>query len=865
VYALGAILYYVLTGRAPYDGDSADQVIARVLAEPPREVAREVPRELGAVVAKAMARAPAERYPSAAELAADLKRFLTGQLVSAHRYSLGVLLRRWVRRHRQAVLVGALALVALGVLAVTSVRGVVRARDRARAALAAAEVAGARAEAGRAALLLAQADAAMWRDPTLAVAWLRAYASTPQPDWLAIERLAREAAGLGVARRVFHGLRRGYLSPDGRELLGHINGRFTIVDVEHATRRELAQPARYHTAIVRPPWRSLLYANADGVSEWPFDGGPPRQLVREAMERIAVSRDGAFAVAGRAGQVVLIDLATGQLTPQPAFAHVAEVDVAIGGKLVKVSDGRGHARLQVPGGASFDLGEVAMVPLMAPAGNAAAWIDEDDKAHVWRLNSAAPTVLDHKNSPVVSVVFSEDGTLLATISGSTAVVWDVASLQARVVLEHARKITGALFSPDHGRLVTVGAEQELMVWDLVHANSRPLRGHRGLVRAMGFSASGTRLVSSDAEGEVRVWDVELSQGRVGSARQYYQSGYLGLDWKGRLVANRGERGLLVWDVAGQGAAQEVSRPGVVADVMAMSRDGRQAVTAGSGVVSLWDLEGGTGRGLAREPSTVLSLAFSPDAKRVGYTTTGGVVALAELVEGQTQLLQQTGVSNWHATFSPDGRWLACAGEDTAVRVFDLLSDEGRILTNQDDTVYALAFSPDGKRLISAGGDTRLHVWPVDSWKLQLMDGHHGRVWEMAFVQGGERLLTASDDRTVREWDLAERKSWQLVHRSPVVSLDVSPDERLLVTGGLDGVVAVWELASRRLLHVYVGHQGSVMSVLFGSDGSWVASAGIDGTVRAWPVRVAAAPGGPQWLADITSAEVVDGRALSVRF
>jgi tetratricopeptide (TPR) repeat protein len=123
VYALGAMLWHVLAGVAPYTGPTAE-VLTAVRAGPPELVtAREpdAPPDLVAIVERAMARDPSARYPSARELAEDLRRFQTGQLVGAHRYSLRQLLRRWVRRHRTALAVAVVAsglMMALGVLAV---------------------------------------------------------------------------------------------------------------------------------------------------------------------------------------------------------------------------------------------------------------------------------------------------------------------------------------------------------------------------------------------------------------------------------------------------------------------------------------------------------------------------------------------------------------------------------------------------------------------------------------------------------------------------------------------------------------------------------------------------------------------------
>src|SRR5262249_4400098 len=117
VYALAALLYRLAAGSAPLAGDSASEVLERAVSARPHRVAERepgVPPDLAAIVDKAMAPERGDRYANASQLVADLKRFQTGQLVAAHRYSRRELLSRWLRRHRTAVgvaavLVGALA------------------------------------------------------------------------------------------------------------------------------------------------------------------------------------------------------------------------------------------------------------------------------------------------------------------------------------------------------------------------------------------------------------------------------------------------------------------------------------------------------------------------------------------------------------------------------------------------------------------------------------------------------------------------------------------------------------------------------------------------------------------------------------
>ncbi len=142
VYAIGAMLYHVLCGQPPYAGKTAPEVLAAVASGPPPPLSSRqpgVPPDLDALVTRAMAREPADRYPTAKELADDLRRFQTGQLVGAHRYSRRQLLWRWVKRHRGAVAVATIALVTLATVGVVSLRRIFAEQRRTEEARAVAE------------------------------------------------------------------------------------------------------------------------------------------------------------------------------------------------------------------------------------------------------------------------------------------------------------------------------------------------------------------------------------------------------------------------------------------------------------------------------------------------------------------------------------------------------------------------------------------------------------------------------------------------------------------------------------------------------------------------------------------------------
>jgi tetratricopeptide (TPR) repeat protein len=115
VYALGAILYDLLTGEPPFDGPDTVTVLRRVVRDQPVAPRRTVPETssaLEAICLQALAKKPSDRYASAKSLAQDVQRWLGDEPVWAHREPLSVRAGRWVRRHRQLVTAAAALLLA---------------------------------------------------------------------------------------------------------------------------------------------------------------------------------------------------------------------------------------------------------------------------------------------------------------------------------------------------------------------------------------------------------------------------------------------------------------------------------------------------------------------------------------------------------------------------------------------------------------------------------------------------------------------------------------------------------------------------------------------------------------------------------
>ena len=141
VYGLGAILYEILTGRAPFDGSDTYEVLRKVMQEapvPPRRLSDSVPPALEAICLRALSKKPDDRYPSASELARDVQRWLADEPVTAYPDPLLTRIGRAARRHRLLVTAAA-ALLVTAVIAL-SISTVLIGREKAKTDVARAEL-----------------------------------------------------------------------------------------------------------------------------------------------------------------------------------------------------------------------------------------------------------------------------------------------------------------------------------------------------------------------------------------------------------------------------------------------------------------------------------------------------------------------------------------------------------------------------------------------------------------------------------------------------------------------------------------------------------------------------------------------------
>jgi WD40 repeat protein len=786
VYALGVILYEAVAGRPPFKGATLLATLEQVRdAEPvpPARLQPRLPRDLDTICLKCLQKEPARRYPSAAALADDLRRFLAGEPIQARATPAWERVTKWARR---------------------------------RPALAAALAAAAAAVAAALGL-----GAGLWYNAEQRAAAVRTLgAANEQLQEVGVK--LDDAKGQVAAQEEL-------LDRKQKEVQDAIRlGRLTARRHQYVADM-LVGPAAWETNNLGR-LRELLDKYAprpdqddlrgfDWFYLWRLAHGDRLTLAGQTgpVNCVAVSHNGKLIAAGSVDRSVFLwDAATGAVKGKllGTTRSIAGLTFSPDGATLAVGSQNGTVALwdvatqkALPPGFSTGTDPVLCVAFTPDGGTLAAGTS-GGTLKLWDVKTRQQnhSFTAHKTG-VQALAFSHDGKTLATGGrDANVLLWDAATgEQRRNFTGQKADVTAVAFSPDDQTLAAAGRDGAVWLWDLGREQrpGRSFYAQRTDVLALTFTADGTGLVTAGNDRLVKVSDTATGQERA---------------------VIKGHEGAVT--------------------CLALADEGKVLVTGGQDKkVKVWDLAGvGDRTVLPRQSGAALCVGWSPDGKTLAC---GGTEAANGRTVGLIELWETTGKppTVWRdhngsvtgVAFAPDGKTLATGSVDQTVLLWDVGQGKVRFaLPGHDGAVSSLAFSRDGKRLASADVNGNLILWdPATGKEVQSLHGHAGIVRCVAFTADGKTLAAGHDDGTVVLWEVEAGKEhgrWT-AHQAAVRAVAFSPDGATLATGGDDRAANLWDWTARRQTAAFIGHDAPVRNLAFAPDGRTLVTAA--GSVRLW--------------------------------
>jgi WD40 repeat protein/tRNA A-37 threonylcarbamoyl transferase component Bud32 len=831
VYALGTILFELLTGRPPFLADSSRATLARVGTEDPispRRLQPKVPRDLETICLKCLEKDPQRRYASAQELAGDLRRFLANEPIKARPVGVGERLWKWARRRPAVAALSGLALL-VAVLGFGLVTYAWREAEGAREAEAGARLKAERAtqtatlEKARA--LDAQGRATRDKDA--------AELARAEAQRLSLILLLSQGQSLCSQGEVGQGL---LFLAQGLELAA----RARTSDLERLFRINLAAWRRQ----LIPLQLSLPAASANVLA-------------------VAMSPGGKILLTGGNDQQArLWDVATGNLVRRlnghegPLLAAAFSPD----GKTIVTASQDRTARLWEastgnPRGKPLRHQAPVRAVAFHPRTERVLTGSGDRTARLWDAGTGQPIGEPLRHSAAVTAVaFSPDGkTVVTGCRDHAARLWDAATGRPLgLTLSHLGSVTAVAFSCDGKMLVTGSEDRTAQRWEVSipgqegKPTCKPLGvalSHSDAVGAAAFSPDGQTIWTGCRDQTVRRWDSRtgLVLGPPWVLRRPVNR--LALSNDGRLLVCNGPP-IQVWDVSTDRPSPRRLQPGPFQNPrIVFSPDGLKVLTNDNGnTAHLWDVA--TGQRVGRpmpHSKAVICVAFAADGRTMLTGSRDGDARLwrastCELIRKVTSGAGPVRV----AAFSVDGEMFATVTADNQVRLWAVADGKplGQPLVHPRP-VTALAFHPNGKSVLTGCRDGKVWLWDLPDRKPPgELSPHQSAVRAVAFSPDGKTFVTTSEDWEVRLWDEASREFRSLAPsraRRAVVAA-FSPDGKALLTGHTGSAQArLWDVATGKPLGPPLAHTGAVVGGIFTRDGKTILTACGDGTLRTWPV------------------------------
>ncbi|HRZ37775.1 MAG TPA: serine/threonine-protein kinase [Candidatus Paceibacterota bacterium] len=792
VYSLGAVLYFLLVGRAPFQTSSLAEAFRQVLETepaPPRSSSLAVPKDLQTIALKCLEKEPARRYATAQELADDLGRFLRNEPIRARPAGTVDKLVKWARRKPVvAALTGTLVAVLIGAAAVLSWEW--RRTIEANTALLdqfvqkSVDQADMHFEAGRPARAMRLLVDAVRRQPTNPLAVQRLMSALTYRGHLVPVPVPCPTTNVAAAR----------LSPDGKRLLtASASGLMSVWDLEErgpglpgAVKGD--EPGSEGRAPRGPGWKESGISNrASWNSALRSNPPPPKAAPLATWENPLSLRQLGFSADGQAVYTV------SSPTNEPGVSVVRFWDAASG----------------------------------APR---------------------SPS-LTHTQS-VVDLRLSPDASHVSTIAANhQAERWEVASGKAVTTIGPDPAWRASALSPDGRWLAAAATNQVVRVWDLASGQASGSGWTSAIpVVALAFDYQGTRLAGAGTN-ETALW--ELPTGRTLARTNGVGGDFVAFNRLGdrlmvaapSLAALRTVRLL---------STDRLQLAGNITNVVIAKPD---PFAASSGLIpnsygSLVQVHSDRDASWIGDPfdcgRLVGDIALSDDGRRMALTTHEAklmVFALRKSAKDETAVQLRPGTSR--VTFTEDGRLFACAGSNQVVEVMETATGQ-RVGAKVpvEGALSALALSNDGAWLAVGSQEFEAQKGGLQVWEL-----HDSRLARppLAFEGAPRRVRFSADGRQLAvvtssglrafEWQsdqpLLEPLAPEAKVSPPFHWIEFSPDRRRLIAG-LQLNAQVWDLANRTNLFV-LDHGGPVPRAHFSADGQEMITAGIDGTARVWRV------------------------------
>jgi WD40 repeat protein len=553
-----------------------------------------------------------------------------------------------------------------------------------------------------------------------------------------------------------------------------------------------------------------------------------RQLSANALSQLQIDPELSLVLAGKSADT----------------AHTVEAEDALRKALLE-----SHVRAVVEG----QRGDVSNASFSAD-GEFVVVAGDNNMARIMRVaDGKIVAELREQTGPMTGASFSPDGKLVVTANEARfARVWDWRANRVLLELAHPAAVDEAFFSRDGASIITIGADNAARIWDA--KSGRPISPVLYGIIATEYHGNKSVRIKPFSVGGRYVFFVPA---KPGDDTEPLSSAAAGKPPKERSEVVFTDGRASIWDVSAGRVVPELEAKLTHVLLADINVEQKLVVTyrghpKGNGPTVLWDLSTGRRFAVLREEDSgdVNGLALSPDGSLLVTAGQDGAARVWKIPEEQERkpevdvpsdnteeqtTLNRLFTLNAHsgplrsASFSPNGRFILTTSDDHTARVWDVKTGlEVSVLRGHSLAVLSAAFSPNGDRMITSSEDHTARVWDAGMGQGFVELQKISEPERVVFGARSNKLIFNQGERTVRVWDASSNAylpgSWQ-GHMAAI-----SATGQTIVTADQESL-RVYDTTSGSVRFALGKQSGEMLSAIYSSDGSVIATAESDNFVR----------------------------------
>lgn len=441
----------------------------------------------------------------------------------------------------------------------------------------------------------------------------------------------------------------------------------------------------------------------------------------------------------------------------------------------------------------------------------------------------------HEDS-VNAVVVTNDGKYIVSGSSDNTIrIWSIESgAQIKVLEGHKRDVNAVAVDKEVRYIISGSSDKTIRIWDFKTGLQigEPLLGHEGAVNAVAINDECTRIVSGSMDNTVRLWDFK-SRKEVGDTKMRHNSAVnaVAITPDGhRIVSGSLDNTICLWNIkTGEIVGEPIKGHAFSVSAIALTKDG-SCIISGSfdKTIRIWNTEANNSieKIIECPYGPVFCVASTHEGTRVVSGSGSNYISVwnVNTLKSEIPPIKEHKSYVNAVAITPDGKRIISGSADKTIRIWNLNSVESMctpIKEGHSVAIYSVIVTNDDKYIISRSSDNLIRIWDLETRTLlgKLNENHTNSLYCLAISKDGKRIVNALGSIII----ISDLKTGRRIrccgeHARSVIAVDLTPDEKYIISRDVDGTICIWDLKTGEYIRSLKGHDNSYIEFSLSKDG-----------------------------------------------